>query len=99
GNLPPEKIEMFFMACYNLDTFRKFLFGSSFFGKIDIDEETKAKLKEDDVELMKFGLDWLRFSIFGEDTMKINQDVADSKEKELRAKGEIKDEPEDESGK
>lgn len=91
GNLPPEKIEMFFMACYNLDTFRRFLFGSSFFDKIEIDEETKAKLKEDDFELMKYGFDWLRFAVFGEKTMKINQKVATSKEKELRAKGKIKD--------
>ncbi len=91
GNLAPEKIEMFFMACYNLDTFRKFIFGSSFFNKIEVDDETKAKLKVDDVALMKFGFDWLSFAIFGENTMKINADVAASKEKELRAKGKIKD--------
>ncbi len=91
GDLPPQKIEMFFTTCYNIDTFRRFLFNTSFFAKFNIDEITIEKLKNDDVELMKFGFLWLRFAIFGEKTLSLRDEVAISKEKELRAKGKIKD--------
>jgi len=91
NNLPPQQIEMFFMACYNLDTFRRFVFESTFFNKFDVDDETKKKIKDDDVELMKFGYQWLRFALFGEKTMTIKQDIAEAKEKDLKAKGKLKD--------
>ncbi len=82
-NLTPEKIEMFFLACYNLDKFREFLFGSSFFEKFDVDGKTKESMKADDVALLRFGYRWLRFALFGEDTMVIRNDVRAAKEKEL----------------
>ena len=91
GDLPPEKIEMFFMACYNLDTFRRFLMESSFFDKFEVDDDTIDKIRNDDIELMKFGFRWLRFAFFGEKTLTVKKAVAESKEKELRNKGKIKD--------
>ena len=83
GNLPPEKIEMFFMACYNLDKFREFLFNSTFFEKFEIDDETKSKIKGDDIELLKFGYDWLKFSLFGEELITVKTDVLEAKKEEL----------------
>lgn len=85
-NLTPRKIEMFFTACYNLDKFRDFLFGSTFFEKFDVDDETREKLKVDDVELLKFGYFWLRFALFGEKTLKIKGEVLEAKQKELDKK-------------
>ena len=38
-----EKIEMFFLAYYNLDSFRDFVFKSTFFDKFEVDETTKQK--------------------------------------------------------
>ncbi len=90
GNLRPEKIEMFFTAVYNLDKFRKFVFESSFLDKIEVDENRLAKIKEDDVELLDFGYDWLRFALLGEKTMKIKSDVAEAKRKELKEKNKLK---------
>ena len=90
GNLAPEKIEMFFTSVYNLDKFRKFIFESSFLKKFDVDEARQAKLKEDDLELLKFGYDWLKFAIFGEKTMKIRTDVAEAKKQELKKKNKLK---------
>jgi Fe-S-cluster containining protein len=91
GNLPPEKIEMFFMTCYNIDSFRKFIFESSFLEKFEIDDDTKAAIKQNDVELMKFGFKWLRFSLFGEKTIKVKNDVLASKKEELKTKGKLKE--------
>lgn len=71
GTLDLQKMEMFFMACYHLDRFRKFLFESTFFERFEIDNEEKARIKDDDVELMKFGARWIRFALFGERTIKV----------------------------
>ena len=66
-----RKIQMFFMASYNLDIFRKFIFESKFFERFHVDSELKEKMNSDDVELMKYGFLWLKFSLFGEKTMNI----------------------------
>ena len=83
GNLDPKKVEMFFTVCYNIDKFREFVFRSSFFEKFAVDDAVKEKIKEDDVELLKFGYQWLRFALFGEKTMTVKGDVLEAKKKEL----------------
>jgi len=87
--LPPQKIEMFFLACYNLDRFREFVFQSTFLQKFDVPKATLDKIKTDDVELLKFGYQWLRFALFGEDTMTVKSDVLETKRSELKAKKKI----------
>lgn len=87
GNkLNPQQIEMFFTACYDIDRFRRFVFESSFFNKFEVDEETKGKIKIDDVELSKFAVNWLRFAFFGEKTASIKEDVAAAKKEQLKNK-------------
>jgi Fe-S-cluster containining protein len=87
--LPPEKVEMFFTATYNLDKFRQFIFESSFLKKLEVDEPTLQTIREDDVELLKFGFRWLRFALFGESTMQVKGGVLETKRAELMAKGKI----------
>ncbi|MBW1780865.1 MAG: YkgJ family cysteine cluster protein [Deltaproteobacteria bacterium] len=69
----PKKHQMFFMASYNLDKFREFIFNSRFFDRFQVDSALKMKLEIDDVTLMRFGFDWLRFSLFGEKTIQIKE--------------------------
>lgn len=69
--IEPVKLEMFYMACYDLDKFRDFLFDSTFFKRFEVDEDKKERMRYDDVELLRFGFDWVRFSLFGEKTVKI----------------------------
>lgn len=84
GNtLDPKKMEMFFTACYNVDKFRSFVFNSTFLQKFDVDEDTVARIKDDDVEMLKFAYEWIKFAIFGEKTMKIRTDAIDSTRKHL----------------
>jgi hypothetical protein len=64
-----QKIQMFSMASYNLDKFREFIFKSRFFDRFEVDSELKRKLASDDVELIRFAFDWLKFSLFGEKTI------------------------------
>lgn len=89
GNLPVQKIDMFFLACYNIDSFRDFVFKTSFLNKFEISEDRIKAIKEDDVEMMKFGFDWLRFALFGEDTMKVKTDVAERTKERLVKSGKL----------
>jgi uncharacterized protein len=61
----PRKLQMFFMVSYNLDRFRAFLFGSRFFQLFQVPDEVRHGVENDDVALMSFGFDWLKFSLFG----------------------------------
>lgn len=65
----PKKLQMFFMVSYNLDTFREFVFQSPFLQRFRVSDEERNRLHVDDVALMNFGFDWLKFSLFGLPTM------------------------------
>ncbi len=77
-DLSPEKIEMFHLVCYNIDKFRRFVFESSFLQKFQVDSQTQERIGTDDAELFKFGIEWLKFCIFGERTMKLKSEAEKS---------------------
>lgn len=60
-----KKYRMFFMASYNIDKFRSFLFSSRFFERFEVDDSLQEKMKKDDEALLEFAFDWLDFSLFG----------------------------------
>ncbi|MFZ0450134.1 MAG: YkgJ family cysteine cluster protein [Desulfatiglandaceae bacterium] len=64
-----QKHKMFFMASYNLDKFREFIFKSRFFSLFDVAPARKESLASDDQALLLFAFDWLKFSLFGEKTL------------------------------
>jgi uncharacterized protein len=66
-----ESKRMFFLVSYNIDTFRSFVFESSFLDRYDIDADVVEKIKSDDVELLKFGLSWLKDILFKEGGFKL----------------------------
>jgi hypothetical protein len=51
------------------------VFGSSFLEKFEVDEALQERIRHDDVELLRFGFDWLKFSLFGEPTITIRPSV------------------------
>lgn len=56
--------KMAFMAVYNVDAFREFVFGSTFLKRYKVKEDIRKKIKRNDVEMMKFGFDFVKFSFF-----------------------------------
>ncbi|MBN2124371.1 MAG: YkgJ family cysteine cluster protein [Deltaproteobacteria bacterium] len=62
----PDITKMTFMALYNLDRFRDFVFSSSFLNRFDVEPDRVEKIKKDDLELLKFAVDWVKFGLFGE---------------------------------
>ena len=76
GNtLPPEKLEMYFMGCYDLDRFRRFVFESKFLKAFDVDEARVEAIREDAEDLLDFAMDWLRFVLLGEKTMRVRKEI------------------------
>jgi Fe-S-cluster containining protein len=68
-----KKIQMFYMASYNLDKFREFIFKSRFLDLFEVEEGLQEKLRSDDMELLRFALRWLKFSLFGEKTITLKK--------------------------
>lgn len=66
-----ESKRMFFLISYNIDSFRSFVFESSFLDRYDIDADTVERIKTDDVALLKFGLSWLKDVLFKEGSYKL----------------------------
>jgi Fe-S-cluster containining protein len=77
--LTPQQVAMFYMACYDLDRFRRFVFESRFLDLYEVDEARVEALRSDDEELLEFALQWLRFCIFGEKSMKLRRGVAETR--------------------
>ncbi len=72
GWKPNEKqVEMYWMALYDIDRFRSFIFDSTFLERFDVPPEEAVGLKEDDEALLKFGFRWVRMALFGERTVPI----------------------------
>jgi Fe-S-cluster containining protein len=77
--LTPKKMEMFYMACYDLDRFRRFILESRFREVFDVEPARIEAMRKKDDELLVFAMQWLRFSLFNEQTVKIKQSVIDAR--------------------
>ena len=75
--LTEQTKKMFFMVSYNLDKFREFVFESSFLDRYEVDESVLKRIKDDEIELLKFGLKWLKWLLFKEGDFKLKPGVAD----------------------
>ena len=62
--LTEQSKQMFFLASYNIDKFREFVFSSSFLERYDVDAATLEKIKADEIELLNFGMRWLKFILY-----------------------------------
>ena len=87
GVLSPERMHMLFTACYDLDKFRTFVFESTLLQRFDVDEDFAEEMRYDDEALLRFAFLWLRFSLFGEPTMRVKPHVAEAFQGSLDKKG------------
>ncbi len=64
---PPEiSLQLFSMACFEQDRFRRFVLSESFRNSYDLDDSLFRELETDDIALMKFGFRFLRQVLFAE---------------------------------
>ncbi len=71
----PKIYKMTFMALYNLDKFRDFVFKSTFLNRFEVDDLTIEKIKRRDIELLKFAFDWIKFGVFGQKLFQIKPEA------------------------
>lgn len=65
------KGKMAFMALYNLDSFRKFIFESTFLSRYKVKSALLKKIRQDDHQLLLFGFEWVKLFIWGHPSKKI----------------------------
>jgi len=75
--LDPKRMHMLYTACYDIDSFRSFVFESSFCERFDLQPEELEELKTNDEALLHFAFRWLRFALFAEPTLKVKPEAAE----------------------
>lgn len=68
-----REISLFMMVSYDLDTFWNFVFESTFLERFVVDEKTIENIKSTEAELLKFGMEWLQYALFGEGNIRPRQ--------------------------
>jgi len=66
-----RRAKMAFMATYNIDRFREFVFNSSFLKRYRVKAQVIKKIKVDDAELLKFGFFWVKLFLWNIETKTI----------------------------
>ena len=75
--------EIYYMACYDLDRFRRFVLDSTFLKRFDVSPEAVEDLKTDDVALYRFAIKWLEYGLLAQHVLKVKPDVIAARKQEL----------------
>ncbi len=69
GKPPEMSLQLYFMACFDQDRFRRFVLSDAFKKTYSLDDETYEKIASSDVDCMYFGFRMLRQVLFNEKTI------------------------------
>ena len=86
ATLSEQAQKVFFMASTNLEKFKDFIFKSSFLDTYEIDQDTLDKIKDDDIELLRFSYLYLASSLFGTNDLKIRDEKLQDKIAKMKLK-------------
>jgi len=73
--------QMVYLAAYDLDRFREFVLNGRFLDLFEFDEDFRERIRVDDTDLLKLGLDWIKFGLFGQKTLKVKPEVLEMKKR------------------
>jgi len=90
ATLSEQAKRMFFMASTDLDQFRSFVFESSFLQTYDVDQETLASIRDDEVELLLFSYKVLASMLFGTNDVQVKPEVLKAKVEAIKRDQEDK---------
>ncbi len=88
GRPPQASLQLFFMASYDIDTFRRFVLSENFRGTYQLPAEFYAEAEQNDEELLDFAYRFLRQALFGERSI---QEVADAWDRRVAQRKEVWD--------
>lgn len=105
GKPSKRSLQLFFMACYDLDRFREFVASEGFSDLFDIPDDELLKILGDDGNLLEFAFRFLRQTLFGEVSIDLRAETVErrkerQKERILRLEREAAErmEREEDSG-
>ena len=75
--------DMYYLACYDLDRFRRFVFESTFLKRFETNPDEIEQIRRDDVALYKFAMKWLEYGLIGQHVFKVKPDEMAYKKQEL----------------
>ncbi len=64
GPMDMKSGRIFHLACYDLDNFKTHLFEKGLLSGLDLGQVETEKLRNDDTQLMKFGIKWVQENVF-----------------------------------
>ncbi|HJX17025.1 MAG TPA: YkgJ family cysteine cluster protein [Acidiferrobacterales bacterium] len=79
GTPSKRSLQLWFLACYDLDRFRDFIASTAFNEAYDIPWDEMQKILSTDDELMLFAFRFLRQTMFGEEGIKMKADAFDKR--------------------
>lgn len=88
GRPPQTSLQLFFMASYDIDTFRRFVLSPNFRRTYQLPDDFYAQVENDDEALLSFSYRFLRQVLFGERTI---EEVADVWEQRVTERREVWD--------
>ncbi|RZB29616.1 MAG: uncharacterized protein SRB1_01896 [Desulfobacteraceae bacterium Eth-SRB1] len=65
GRIDVKSEYLYYMACYNLDTFRSHIFEKGILDNLNLNSETLSAIKDDDEALLKLGFQWIKQIFLG----------------------------------
>jgi hypothetical protein len=65
--------KMVVLALFDMDSFRDFVFKTSFLNRFELEPETIEAVKMDDVALLDLGYAWVRFGMLGQKSLKLKE--------------------------
>lgn len=86
GKPTRRSLELFFMACYDLDRFTSFVASEGFSELYDVPADEMQQILRNDTETMLFGFRFLKQVLFGEQTIPLKKEVAEERQQRLREK-------------
>jgi uncharacterized protein len=75
--------EMFYMACYDLDRFRRFVLESTFLDRFEVAPSVVADIRCNDTALYRFAIQWLEYGLLAQHVLQVKPDVLAAKKQEL----------------
>lgn len=88
GKPSKRSLQLYFMVCYDLDTFRGFVTSEGFTELYDLPAEETSRILADDTALMQFGFRFLRQVLFGENSIALKQEAAERRRERALAKAQ-----------
>jgi Fe-S-cluster containining protein len=71
--LDPNKQAQIYTAFYDLDRFKRYVFESKFLTVFDIEDKEIEQIKNDEIALMKFGINYIKHLLMLEETLKLKK--------------------------